>query len=316
MSSLRVAIVLGLGAVLFAGAGAQTTGSVRVTAPRANVRAEPNEKAAVVSQVTAGTVLELKGVEGEWFRVQLPPMGSVRVDAFLSKKVATLVGPPAGAAAAKPAGTPATPAAPVTPTSKDGMSVAVQEAGASVWLTPGSTELVRIGERGESLRAVAAAMPVGQPLAPPAGSGQLTYVWTIAPGASARVLSESRPGFVVQFKEVPGVSPDDFSPAIVQLISTPGGSRILAAVRGRTDQGSRLTLDWDVAKDLKQESVRATVEILERGIAKIQPSSPLTPGDYAVVLRPNGSKKFAGASVLSPAGEGRVFGVVWTFTIR
>jgi len=147
MSSLRgVAIVLGLGAVLFARAGAQTTGSVRVTAPRANVRAEPNEKAAVVSQVTAGTVLELKGVEGEWFRVQLPPMGSVRVEAFLSKKVATLVGSPAGAAAATPA---ATPAAPVTPTSKDGMSVAVQEAGASVWLTPGSTELVRIGERGE-----------------------------------------------------------------------------------------------------------------------------------------------------------------------
>lgn len=309
-----VAIVLALGAVLFARAGAQTTGSVRVTASRANVRAEPNEKAAVVSQVTAGTVLELKGVDGDWFRVQLPPMGSVRVEAYLSKKVATLVGPLSGATPPKPA---AAPAAPVTPTSKDGMSVAMQEGGASVWLTPGSAELVRIAERGDSLRAVAAAMPVGQPMAPPpAGSGQITYVWTVGAGAPARVLSESRPGFVVQFKDVPGVSPDDFSPAIVQLVGTPAGSRVLAAVRGRADHASRLALDWDVAKDLKQEAVRATVEILERGVARIQPASPLTRGDYAIVLRPTGSKKFAGASVLSPTGEGRVFGVVWSFTIR
>jgi SH3 domain-containing protein len=317
-----LALASALAAAPLAPAGAQTAGSVRVTATRANVRAEPNEKAAVVSQVTAGTVLELKGVEGDWYRVQLPPMGSIRVEAFLSKKVATLVGPasvPTGASGAKSATTAAAPVPPavMTPTSRDGMSVAVQEGGASGWLTPGSADLSRTAERGASLRAIAAVMPLGQPVAPPpAGSGQMTYVWTVSDAVSPRVLTESRPGFVVQFKDVPGVSPDDFSPAIVQLVTTPGGSRIVAAVRGRADQASRLALDWDVTRELKQEAVRTSVELVERGVVRIQPAAALAPGHYAVVLRPNGSKKFSGASVLSPTAEGRVFGVVWAFTVK
>ena len=59
--------VLAVAAVaLTASVLAQTDGSVRVTAARANVRAEPNEKGAVISQVTAGTVLTLKAVEGDF----------------------------------------------------------------------------------------------------------------------------------------------------------------------------------------------------------------------------------------------------------
>ncbi len=94
---------------------AQTEGAVRVTAARANVRAEPNEKAAVVSQVTSGTMLTLRAVEGDWFRVQLPAdprLGGVRVEAFISRKVAALVTSAPGTSAPGPPAprTPRTPA--------------------------------------------------------------------------------------------------------------------------------------------------------------------------------------------------------------
>jgi hypothetical protein len=297
---------------------AQSGGSVRVTAARANVRSEPNEKGAVVSQVTSGTVLQLKAVEGDWYRVELQ-VGAMRVDAYISKKVAAplpVPGAPAGARSGAAAASPTTPPAPAVPTTKDGMLVAIVAGGASAWLAPGVANVVRLTERVDSLRAAAVAMPIGPAGSPPTGSGPITYVWTIDQRVPFRAITATGASFAVTFKDVPGVSPDDFAPALVRVAGTASGVKVIAAVRGRADAATRAQLEWDIAKDFKYDLVRSSVELVERGVARVQPSDALAPGDYAIVLRPTGPKKFAGASVLSEAAEGRVLNTVWAFSIK
>ena len=85
-------------ALLMAAAGpvtaAQAPEKVRITVSRANVRSEPSEKAPVIAQVTRGTELECRGEDGGWFQVRLPfdpRLGGVRVEAYVSKKVAAAV---------------------------------------------------------------------------------------------------------------------------------------------------------------------------------------------------------------------------------
>jgi hypothetical protein len=62
--------------------------------------------------------------------------------------------------------------------------------------------------------------------------------------------------------------------------------------------------------------VKAKVEVIEPGAARIQPSADLPPGEYAVAVRFTGNRKLAGSSVLSTSGAGRLFGAVWTFSIK
>ena len=169
----------------------------------------------------------------------------------------------------------------------------------------------------DSARAAAVALPIGQGAPPPAtGSSQITYVWVTDQASSSRVISDPRAAFAVQYKEVPGVSPDDFAPALVRLTGTPSGVRVVAVLRGRADQASRRPLDWDIVKDLKYELVKAAVDQAERGVASLHPAAALEPGEYAIVLRPAGSKKFSGTSVLSDTGEGRALNVIWAFTVK
>ncbi|HEY7473495.1 MAG TPA: SH3 domain-containing protein, partial [Vicinamibacterales bacterium] len=80
---------------------AQSAGTVRVTAARANVRSAPNQTSPVIARVGAGTVFQLRAVQGDWYRVQLPGGNAARnakSTAFISKKVSRMI--PASPAAA------------------------------------------------------------------------------------------------------------------------------------------------------------------------------------------------------------------------
>src|SRR5262245_21697072 len=160
---------------------AQDGATVKVTVPRANIRSEANDRAPVVTQVPSGTLLQLLSVEGDWFHVRVP-VGSIRIEAYISKKVAALAStsPPALAAA-----TPASASAPATNGAVDGMSVAVDVSGTSTWLTPHPAKATRDGEK---------------------------WAWVVDGSAADRVFADRRPAFVVVFKDVPGVSPDDLAP--------------------------------------------------------------------------------------------------------
>ena len=300
-------------AVLTTTAFGQDLGTVKVTAKTANLRAEPNDKAPVLSQAKAGTILVLKAIEGDWFKVQLPGTGALRVDAFISKKVAAVESTTPKDATAKPDGSPGSPSA-----TKVGMTVLWQIESNPTWLVPEEARIGQLSARGDSVRAIAAALPAE--LHPPMDAGEtpVAYVWALPPlTAPAKVIDHRRPTFIVQYKDVPGVSPDDLVPALVRLSASPTGHRVVSMARSRADQISRTTADWEVMRDLRQEVVRSAVQVLESGTARVQPQDDLPPGDYAVVVRAVARKKLAGVQVLSPStGEGRVFSAAWVFTIK
>jgi hypothetical protein len=293
---------------------AQDSGTVKVTAARANVRSEPNDKAPVVAQVTAGTVLTLKAVEGDWYRVQMPQTGAIRVEAYISKKVAAIEGP--GAATAPAAGS-TKPVAAGPPRDPSGVTVAWAAGNQATWLPSRHARVGQLSDRGDSVRAIAAVLP-GELHAPmDAGPTQVAYVWALDDAAvtSAIAIAEHRPVFVVDFKSVAGVSPDGLLPSLVRLVPSSSGRRVVGMVRGRADEVSRTTAEWDVMRDFRQEVVKAEVTIVEPGAARITPAADLTPGEYAVVVRPP-RKRLTGSVVLSDAGEGRLFRAAWVFSVR
>ena len=127
-------------AMMAAGLAAQDGATVKVTVPRANIRSEANDRAPVVTQVTSGTVLQLLSIDGDWFHVRVS-VGSIRIEAYISKKVATLASaPPAAPTFAVPAATPASAG------SVDGVSVAVDVSGISMWVTPHPGKVIRDGQ--------------------------------------------------------------------------------------------------------------------------------------------------------------------------
>ena len=132
----------------------------------------------------------------------------------------------------------------------------------------------------------------------------------------ARAVSGTAPAFSVRYRDAPGFSPDDLSPAIVQVFGSAAGPRVIGAVRGRVDQATRVQADWDLERDLKHEVIASKLEIAPRGVARISPTAALPPGDYALVMRPTGNKRFAGASVLDEAEEGRAFSLAWVFVVK
>jgi len=284
-------------------------GAVRVTASLANIRQQPSETARVLTQVTKDTVLALVAVEGDWFKVRVP-MGEIRLEAYISKKVAKLEAAAPGSA---PAATPKVEAVPV----RDGMSVALLVDQDLKWLQPAAARVIQIGDKVDSIARSGSQIPAGDAMPPGAtGGSAVTYVWVADGGAAARVIDTKRPSFYVGFKEVPGFGADDLSPMIVRLAPAGSGVRAVAAVRGRADQSSRAEADWDVMKDLKQDVVKTEVDPAERGVVKLTPVADLAPGQYAVVLRPAAKKKLSGTNVLRTSGEARLFGVLWDFTIK
>jgi hypothetical protein len=376
MKRISISLVTVIGVVLATGSAfAQTAGTVKVTAPRANIRSAPNQKSPILARVSAGTVFRLQAVEGEWYRVQLPASSraaKARKTAFISRKVSSVVTPPAPAASSAqpvsrppaasrmpayspaPAVSPATavpaeptplppppsaesmapatrvtplPApplapllkatsAPLAPVSRDGMSVALQTGGGSTWMPSSSARVSKMLEKVGSVPEFAKTLPAGEGSGAAAtGTTPITYVWMVD-GNTSRLVDEARPTFVVQYKDVPGVSPDHVIPVIVRLTPTAAGERFVGAAKGRADEAVRPGAEWDVFREFKQEVVKTELEKVGRGAAKVRPVSDLKPGDYAVVLRMTDRKKLPGATVLSQSGEGKLYTSVWPFTVR
>ncbi|HKV99412.1 MAG TPA: SH3 domain-containing protein [Vicinamibacterales bacterium] len=281
----RTLSAIAVAALVAVGLAAQDDASVKVTVPRANIRSEANDRAPVVTQVPSGTLLQLMAVEGDWFKVRVS-VGSIRIEAYISKKVSAIAKASGAPAPAAPASAPT----PTPVTTVDGMSVAVDVNGSTTWVTPHAAKATHDAQ---------------------------TWTWIVEGSAADRVLDVRRPAFVVMFKDVPGVSPDDLAPALIRLTPSASGGRQVAIARGSADLASRTASDWDLSKDLKQDVVRSESQLLERGAVKIHPAGDLPAGQYAVVLRPSaGKKKLAGADVLSTSGAGRAFALAWDFAIK
>ncbi|HEY6359164.1 MAG TPA: SH3 domain-containing protein [Vicinamibacterales bacterium] len=295
-------------------------GTVRVTVARANVRAEASETSKVLAQVTQGMELELLSVEGDWFYVRVPVSG-LRLDAYISKKVAKLAAPsPPPAPGPGRRGSPPAqprPSPPPAPVDRDGMSVVMTVGDVSTPLERRRLRVIQISDKAESLAKIAPVVrATGDGVARAGDASAVTFVWVADEAAATRVITERRPSFLAVFKDVPGLNPEDLAPVLVRLTPAASGVRLIAALRGRADQASRTDPDWDVVRDLKQDIVRTDVQKVDRGSVRITPAADLPPGEYAIVLRLASKRKVAGSALLGSEGEGRVFSVAWDFAVK
>lgn len=312
---------------------AQGRGIVQVTAKRANIRASASEKSKVLAQVTAGMDLDLVAARGEWYRVRVP-VGGVRVDAYISKKVAKVTAapseapavapaapvPPPAAVAPPPVTVPAAPrAVPSTPPAqpplvRNGISVAMTTGALGTPLAPTVLRVIEVPEKVDSLMKAAAIVTTSSAETSP--GSDMTFVWTADGVGATRAVSQRRPTFTATFRDLRGLNPDDFAPVIVRLTPATSGLRLVAALRGRPDEATRTDADWDVVHDLKQDIVRSDVQRIDRGSMRITPVGDLPPGQYAIVMRLATKRKVAGAMLLGPDGEGQAFSLCWDFEIK
>jgi hypothetical protein len=306
MKRWRFAVLIAMGASI----AAAQRGSVKVTTARANVRQTPSDRGTVVSQVPYGTVLDLAAIEGDWYRVYVP-IGNLRVEAYLSKKVATLVSPPAGETAA-----PATAAA-----AAPGISMAADARGRTTWLTAAAARAVPVAERPKTLAALAGSPAVVQAAAgratlPEDPATEITWVWIVDRTGPLATLDDRRPSFFAAYNAAPGVNISDLTPAIVRL--APAGNQLFVAAMapGRADAAARTERDWTIARDLQQDLIKAQVVAAAAGTMNVRLTAPLMPGDYALVLRPAFQKGYPGREVLTDEGIGSVMSVLWPFTIK
>ena len=303
---------------------AQGRGTVLVTAKRANIRASASERSKVLAQVTAGMKLDLVSARGEWYQVRVP-VGGVRVEAYISNKVAKVAATPSAAPAAPPRElTPAPVSAPAAPPHaavevpaparalpstpppaqpplvRNGISVSMTSGAIGTALSPSILRVIQMPEKVDSLVKAAAVVPQS---ASDAGAGpDATFVWTADGVAASRTVSERRPTFTATFRDLRGLNPDDFAPVIVRVTPATSGVRLVAALRGRADEASRTEADWDVVHDLKQDIIRTDVQRIDRGAMRITPVGDLPPGQYAIVMRLATKRKVAGAMLLGADG--------------
>jgi hypothetical protein len=184
----------------------------------------------------------------------------------------------------------------------------------------------RRGERMKNLQGIA-----GQALAfvNPAVSGiattlgslfrpdeERTAVWALAATSSARVL-DFDPLFEIDYAHIPGVDPDRYQPAIVQLVGTNDNYRLVAAAE--TDGANTGALPRG---PIIEENVYAERTRLGRGQYRVAPRSPLGPGEYALVLRPipeskRARRRNAEASLgdLLGGSTSQILYLTWDFSI-
>jgi hypothetical protein len=144
----------------------------------------------------------------------------------------------------------------------------------------------------------------------------VTYVWGVVGPTSATMLHTTLPTFAVNFVQTPGVNPAEYAPQIVKLTPAQNTCRILGATEGKEDARSTPAADWQMYSGFVEERAAVTSRELRPGEYEVTPSSPLLPGEYALVLRPlSRNKKFSGADVARGQGDGQMFQVVFTFSV-
>jgi len=284
--------------------------SVRVTVARANVRESASESATVLTQVRYGDVLEVRGEEGDWYKVAAP-VGAMRIEGYLSKRVAAVV---SGNSANANAGAPA----PV-PIKVPGIAMAADAGGKTTWLQAVATRVVPMPGAVNALADVTAdglaAALAGRTALPSGTSAEVSWLW-VAPRAASPVLAARAPTFFASYRDAAGVTTADLTPAIVRLPRAGSDWSLVGMTRRPADAANSADADWTISAELRDERVKTTVRATGASVMDVRLSAPLAPGDYALVLRPAFARKYAGRDVLGTDGIGLVFSYVWPFTIR
>ena len=143
-----------------------------------------------------------------------------------------------------------------------------------------------------------------------------TAVWALAATSSTRVL-DFNPKFEIDFAHIPGVDPDRYQPAIVQLVPTTDNYRLVAAAETEGSSAATLPSGPIIEEVVATESTR-----VGRGQYSIAPRTQLGPGEFALVLRPipeskRARRRNAEASLgeLLGGSTSQILYLTWEFSI-
>jgi hypothetical protein len=185
------------------------------------------------------------------------------------------------------------------------------------------------GKRGERMKNLSGLANQALAFASPAVSGiattigglfrpneQRTAVWALAATQSARVLDVA-PVFEIDYAHIPGVDPEKYQPAIVQLVPTDDNYRLVAAAE--TDAANARAVPRG---PIIEETVATAATRLDRGRYRVAPEGALAPGEYALVLRPiaepgrrRGRGTEASLGELMGGSTSQILYLTWEFSI-
>jgi hypothetical protein len=119
----------------------------------------------------------------------------------------------------------------------------------------------------------------------------------------------------VDFANIPGVDPDDFRPAVVQLVQTRDNYRLVGAAKTKASEIDNLPTGTII-----EEPVRTQLTRLDRGRYRISLDDGLSRGEYALVLRPVEKKRRRRDSLdslgdLMGGGSGEILYYTWDFAV-
>lgn len=143
-----------------------------------------------------------------------------------------------------------------------------------------------------------------------------TEVWALPGPRSETVIHNAQPSFEVHCDNVSGINPDDYKPVLLKLETTPSNFRLVGATEVKQDAVQSPAAEYPMYSSFVEEPGPSQFTKVAAGDYQLQASSALTPGEYAVVLRPvSKDKKFTGNSIMQNTGDGLVFNSVWSFSV-
>jgi hypothetical protein len=148
-------------------------------------------------------------------------------------------------------------------------------------------------------------MPGSRPSTP-----KITYAWGLPGAHSGRALPAPEPAFELVYKDIPGIDPDAFEPALVRLILTRDNYRLVGATR--QEMRMQMGAASEPPEWVSEDRVPARLQKSERGAYTLLVETSLPPGEYAVVLRPVKHYK------AQPSGFGsadQLNSTVWDFSL-
>jgi hypothetical protein len=138
-----------------------------------------------------------------------------------------------------------------------------------------------------------------------------TFVFALPHAQSTSVINTNTPKFEIFYGDVVGANPDDFEPQIIRIHPTANNWRLVGAQKSKPK--------WYQSSDkvifaFIEEPVPTRTTKLARGHAAVEMQQPLTPGEYAVVLRPK-TYKMCYRDIAYRSGEGALVNSVWDFSV-
>ena len=142
------------------------------------------------------------------------------------------------------------------------------------------------------------------------GMPTVTYIWALPGHNSPFLMPTTTPKFELEFGEIVGLDPDSYEPALVHLPQTKDNWRLVGATK------SKLDYSGSASPQSMIDEVRTPLKTtrLSRGHLQIEAASPLSAGEYGLVLRPLKAHKPKKGESQSDAEQG-VFYSVWDFSV-